>query len=74
MHAEGIYGPFLGDCTIAASFISYLGPFNKEFRQLILARDFFGACTRLGIPLTEDMDVCTFLIEHGEIGEWNLQV
>jgi hypothetical protein len=35
--------------------VSYLGPFNKEFRELLLARDFQGSCQRLGIPVTKDL-------------------
>ncbi|EFN50656.1 hypothetical protein CHLNCDRAFT_144018, partial [Chlorella variabilis] len=29
-----------GDCAVASSFVSYLGPFNREFRELMVARDF----------------------------------
>jgi dynein heavy chain len=32
--------------------VSYLGPFNKEFRELLMARDFYGDCVRLSIPVT----------------------
>ena len=39
------------------SFVSYLGPFNKEFRELLLTRDFYGTCVRLGIPCTKDLEV-----------------
>lgn len=39
------------------SFVSYLGPFNKEFRELLLARDFHGSCQHLGIPVTKDLQV-----------------
>lgn len=46
-----------GDCALASAFVSYLGPFNKEFRELLLARDFSGDCTKLNIPVTPDMQV-----------------
>ena len=39
------------------SFVSYLGPFNKEFRELLCARDFYGTCVKLGIPVTKDLQV-----------------
>ena len=62
-----------GDCALASSFVSYLGPFNKEFRDLLLQRDFYGDLTSRGVPVTENLDVTRFLVDDNEIGEWNLQ-
>ena len=59
---------------MASSFVSYLGPFNREFRELLMARDFVGACTRMRIPATPDLNVSTFLADEAEIGECVLQV
>jgi dynein heavy chain len=47
-----------GDCALASAFVSYLGPFNKEFRELLITRDFYGDCQRLAIPVTPNMQVC----------------
>ena len=44
-----------GDCAVASAFVSYLGPFNKEFRELLMQRDFYGDCVRLGIPVTNNI-------------------
>ena len=66
--------PFAGDCAIASSFVSYLGPFNKEFRELLITRDFYGGCVKLNIPVTKDMQVTKFLVDDSEVGEWTLQV
>jgi dynein heavy chain len=46
-----------GDCAVASAFVSYLGPFNKEFRELLMTRDFYGDCLRLGIPVTQNIEV-----------------
>jgi len=62
-----------GDCAMASSFVSYLGPFNKEFRDLLCTRDFYGDCISRGIPVTENLDVTRFLVDESEVGEWNLQ-
>ena len=59
---------------MASSFVSYLGPFNREFRELLLARDFAGACTRMRIPATPDLKVSAFLADEAEIGECIIQV
>lgn len=64
---------FTGDCAIASSFVSYLGPFNKEFRELLMTRDFYGGCIKLNIPVTKDMQVAKFLVDDSEVGEWTLQ-
>jgi len=57
MHARA------GDCALASGFVSYLGPFNKEFRELLINRDFYGDCQKLGIPVTEGMQVRVLLDE-----------
>lgn len=62
-----------GDCAIASSFVSYLGPFNKEFRELLMTRDFYGGCVSLGVPVTQDIEVSKFLVDDAEVGEWTLQ-
>lgn len=62
-----------GDCAVASSFVSYVGPFNREFRELLLARDFVGACARMRIPATPDLKVSGFLAEEAEVGEWVIQ-
>jgi len=62
-----------GDCAIASAFVSYLGPFNKEFRELLLTRDFYQDCIKRSIPTTENLQVAKFLVDDSEVGEWNLQ-
>ena len=62
-----------GDCCIASAFVSYLGPFNKEFRDLLVKRDFFADCQTLGVPTTPDMNLTAFLVDDSTVGEWNLQ-
>ncbi len=46
-----------GDCAVASAFVSYLGPFNKEFRELLMSRDFYGDCIKLNIPVTQNIQV-----------------
>jgi len=62
-----------GDCALASAFVSYLGPFNREFRELLMNRDFYGDCIKLNIPVTPNMQVTKFLVDDSEVGEWTLQ-
>jgi len=63
-----------GDCCIASAFVSYLGPFNKEFRDLLIKRDFFSDCKDNDVPVTANMNLTSFLVDDSTVGEWNLQV
>jgi hypothetical protein len=53
-----------GDCAVASAFASYLGPFNKEFRELLMARDFYGDCLKLNIPVTQNIEVRRHWVVH----------
>lgn len=59
-----------GLLLVPRSFVSYLGPFNKEFRELLLTRDFYSSCMRLGIPVTKDLQVCGVLQLQAARGGW----
>lgn len=63
-----------GDCAIASGFVSYLGPFNKEFREHLLSKELEHSVRKLNIPATASLNVTTFLAEQPEIGQWTLQV
>lgn len=62
----------VGDCALAASFTSYLGPFNKEFRAKLL-RDFTFDCVSVGLPCTPDLAVTSILAEETEMGQWAVE-
>ena len=40
----------LGDVLLASSFVSYVGPFNKKFRDMIIERGFVKFFQENGIP------------------------
>eukprot|EP00898_Chlorokybus_atmophyticus_P005691 jgi/Chlat1/6122/Chrsp409S05665 len=64
------------DCAAASAFASYLGPFNREARDTLLAKDFLPASSQGGqslLPATPKLDVVRFLVEDAEVGEWTLQ-
>ena len=65
-------GRLVGDCALAASFTSYLGPFNKEYRAKLL-KEFSCECISLGLPCTPDLAVTSILAEETEMGQWAVE-
>ena len=63
----------IGDVAKACAFVSYCGPFNSEFRTLLLATHFHGDLTARSIPVSEDLQLTQFLVDPATIGEWNLE-
>jgi dynein heavy chain len=63
----------VGDVALGCSFISYCGPYNQEFRTLLLNTYFYDDCVKKGIPVTPELDIIPFLTSEAEMGEWNLE-
>eukprot|EP00998_Keelungia_sp_KM082_P000856 NODE_10_length_4254_cov_122.132542_g9_i0.p1 GENE.NODE_10_length_4254_cov_122.132542_g9_i0~~NODE_10_length_4254_cov_122.132542_g9_i0.p1 ORF type:complete len:1396 (+),score=542.74 NODE_10_length_4254_cov_122.132542_g9_i0:376-4188(+) len=63
----------VGDCALACAFISYCGPFNAEFRRLLLNKYFYNDCIKRKIPVTEHLSVTRFLIDEQQITDWNIE-
>lgn len=62
-----------GDVAIACAFLSYSGPFNQEFRDLMLNKKWGPAVSELGLPHSRDMSITKFLADETTVGEWNLE-
>lgn len=63
----------VGDCAAACAFVSYCGPFNQEFRRYLIEDKFLRDCQMRGVPVTQGLDVITFMVDVGTIGDWNIQ-
>lgn len=63
----------VGDVAVATAFVSYCGPFNAEFRNLLMKDYFISDLKNLGVPVTLNLDLTGFLIEKTIVAEWNLQ-
>uniref|UniRef100_A0A3B4XCW8 Dynein heavy chain ATP-binding dynein motor region domain-containing protein n=1 Tax=Seriola lalandi dorsalis TaxID=1841481 RepID=A0A3B4XCW8_SERLL len=59
-------GYLVGDCLLAASFLSYMGPFLSNYRDELLVRDF-------EIPCTPGFSFAVFLSKPTAVREWNIQ-
>ncbi|KFQ24224.1 Dynein heavy chain 8, axonemal, partial [Merops nubicus] len=63
----------VGDVLLCTSFLSYCGPFNQNFRTLLL-KDLWEAEIRAHeIPFSENLNVISMLVDPPTISDWNLQ-
>ena len=63
----------VGDVAMACAFVSYCGPFNAEFRNILLEDYFHNDLNEKSIPCSEDLALTSFLVDDATVGEWNLQ-
>ncbi|XP_046400520.1 dynein axonemal heavy chain 8 [Ischnura elegans] len=62
----------VGDAILLTGFLSYLGPFNQEYR-INLQKSWEQGIKERDIPMTDDLDIIDNLVDTATIGEWNLQ-
>ena len=62
----------VGNCSLATSFISYCGPFNSEFRNILTGDFFVNDMRKKQIPVQANLDITKFLVDDATIGDWNM--
>ncbi|XP_027143184.1 dynein heavy chain 5, axonemal isoform X2 [Larimichthys crocea] len=62
----------VGDVLLATAFLSYSGPFNQEFRNLLLS-DWQRELKQRRIPFGNNLNLIELLIDAPTVSEWNLQ-
>uniref|UniRef100_A0A3B3QAQ7 Dynein axonemal heavy chain 5 n=1 Tax=Paramormyrops kingsleyae TaxID=1676925 RepID=A0A3B3QAQ7_9TELE len=62
----------LVDVLLATAFLSYSGPFNQEFRNLLLT-DWQREMRTRQIPFGNNLNLTDMLIDAPTVSEWNLQ-
>uniref|UniRef100_A0A6Q2Y0T3 AAA+ ATPase domain-containing protein n=1 Tax=Esox lucius TaxID=8010 RepID=A0A6Q2Y0T3_ESOLU len=62
----------VGDVLLATAFLSYSGPFNQEFRNLLLT-DWQKEMKARHIPFGSNLNLTEILIDASTVSEWNLQ-
>jgi dynein heavy chain len=63
----------VGDVLMASSFVSYAGPFNKKFRNLMINEEFMKFIRDTQIPVSADPNPVKILTEESTIALWNKQ-
>ena len=59
----------IGDVAVSTAFMSYCGPFNSEFRNILMKEYFIQDLTSSGIPVTLSLDLTSFLVEKTTVAE-----
>jgi len=59
-----------GDVALACAFVCYAGPFNADFRKLLLKEKFYKDCTDKKIPVTADLNIVDFMVDQSAIADW----
>jgi len=62
----------LGDVAISCAFVSYCGPFNQAYRSYLINEKFIADCRKRDVPVSKNIDVISFLVDTGTIGDWNI--
>ncbi|XP_048655651.1 dynein axonemal heavy chain 11 isoform X1 [Marmota marmota marmota] len=61
-----------GDVLLTAAFVSYVGPFTKQYRQeLVHCKWVPFLQQKVSIPITEGLDVIAMLTDDATIAAWN---
>ncbi|XP_064563086.1 dynein axonemal heavy chain 8 [Zonotrichia leucophrys gambelii] len=63
----------VGDILLCTGFLSYCGPFNQDFRNLLLKDLWETELREHKIPFSDDLNLISMLVDPPTISEWNLQ-
>jgi dynein heavy chain len=61
----------IGDVLLASAFVSYVGPFNKKFRDMIIYENFVEFFKTNSIPMSDVVNPLTILTDEATIAGWN---
>uniref|UniRef100_A0A669P7L0 AAA+ ATPase domain-containing protein n=1 Tax=Phasianus colchicus TaxID=9054 RepID=A0A669P7L0_PHACC len=62
----------VGNVLLATAFLSYSGPFNQEYRNLLLHL-WKKEMNSSKIPYSNDLNLTSMLVDNATVSEWNLQ-
>uniref|UniRef100_H0ZEC1 Dynein axonemal heavy chain 5 n=1 Tax=Taeniopygia guttata TaxID=59729 RepID=H0ZEC1_TAEGU len=62
----------VGNVLLATGFLSYSGPFNQEYRNLLLQL-WKKEMDNNKIPYSKNLNLTGMLVDNATVGEWNLQ-
>ena len=69
---EKSIGFLVGDCLIAAAFLSYTGPFLSNYRDDMVQNVWIPKINELQLPVNPDFKFATFLADPTVVRSWNI--
>ncbi|XP_042138199.1 dynein axonemal heavy chain 2 isoform X2 [Peromyscus maniculatus bairdii] len=66
-------GYLVGDCLIAAAFLSYMGPFLTNYRDEIVNQIWIRKIRELQVPCSPRFAIDSFLSNPTKVRDWNIQ-
>ena len=63
----------VGDVLISSSFVSYVGPFTKKYRDILIKNKFLDFLRSKNIPMSPDPNPVGLLTDEATIATWNNQ-
>jgi len=61
----------IGDVLLASAFVSYVGPFNKQFRDIIINDNFIEFFKKNNIPMSPAGNPLSVLSDEATVAGWN---
>lgn len=61
-----------GDCLLCTAFLSYLGPFDTKYREILIDK-WSKLISDQQIPCSDELKITLFLCDAVTIREWNIQ-
>ena len=62
-----------GDVALACAFMGYVGPFNADFRTLLLRERFEADALKRKVPVTAGLDVTAFMVDESTVADWAME-
>lgn len=63
----------VGDCLIAAAFLSYVGPFLSNYRDELVQNNWLVQVRNLGITCNPDFSFAAFMAKPTQVRQWNIE-
>jgi len=53
--------------------LCHIAVLNQEFRKYLIESKCVADCQMRGVPITQGLDIISFMVDIGTIGDWNMQ-